>query len=106
VNIVVVDLDDHDRRVGYHAAHEGDGHGESAGATDLSGELLELYRTNEDTEIREAILNALWMRGEVRPLIGLYEETDDPELRRRIVQALSMVSDDEAIDFLIRIIEQ
>ena len=46
------------------------------------------------------------MRGEVRPLIGLYEETDDLELRRRIVQALSMVDDDEAIDFLIRIIEQ
>jgi len=89
----------------------GDGHGdedsESADAAiDMSAELLELYRANEDVEIRGAILQALWMRGEVQPLIGLYEETDDPELRRRIVQALSMVDDEEAIDFLIRLIEQ
>jgi len=84
----------------------GDGDESAADAIDLSAALLELYRANEDAQIREAILNAMWMRGETRTLIGLYEETDDPELRRRIVQALSMVEDEEAIEFLIRIIEQ
>ncbi len=81
--------------------HRGEGSG-----GDLAMALLDLYRTNDDVELREAVLNALWMRGEARPLIGLYEETDDPDLRRRIVQALSMVNDEEAVAFLIRIIEQ
>ncbi len=85
----------------------GHGDGESDGETvDMSAALLELYRANEDMEIREAILNAFWMRGDTSTLIALYEETDDQELQRRIVQALSMTDDEEAIDFLIRIIEQ
>jgi len=93
--------------LGMMGAGHGDTDGESAaGEIDLSAALLELYGANEDTAIREAILNALWMRGETRSLIGLYEQTDDPELQRRIVQALSMVEDEEAIDFLIRLIEQ
>ena len=90
---------------GQHDGH-GEGNGDAVDEIDLSAALLELYRANDDAEIREAILNALWMRGEAGTLIALYEETDDPDLQRRIVQALSMVEDEEAIDFLIRLIEQ
>jgi HEAT repeat protein len=82
----------------------GNGEDEDGGA--LGAELLELYENNDDAEIRESILNALWMRGDAGSLIGLYESTEDPELRRRIVQALSMVDSDEAVEFLIGLIER
>ena len=72
----------------------------------LGAELLELYENNEDAEIRQSILNALWMRGDAGSLIGLYEATEDPELRRRIVQALSMVDSEEAVEFLIGLLER
>jgi len=80
--------------------------GGAEGSVDIGAEMLRLYRADEDATVREAILNALWMRGEARPLIELYEGTDDDEQRRRIVQALSMLQDEAAIEFLIRILEQ
>jgi HEAT repeat protein len=79
---------------------------DDGGGADITDELLQLYRSSDDMESREAILNALWMRGQAQPLIALYEETSDPDLQRRIVQALSMVEDEAAVDFLIRLIEQ
>ncbi len=83
------------------------GNGEEDDDADaLGAELLELYESNEDVEIRSSILNALWMRRDAGALIELYEATDDPDLRRRIVQALSMVDSDEAVEFLIGLIER
>ncbi len=80
----------------------GDGNDDS----EISAALVELYGTETDVEIRAGTLQALWMRGEASALIALFEQEPDREMRRRIVQALSMMESEEAIEFLIRIIEQ
>ncbi|NKB88222.1 MAG: tetratricopeptide repeat protein [Acidobacteria bacterium] len=86
-----------------HGEHDEDGGVDDA---EVQAALLDLYRANQDQEIRGSILSAFMMRGDATALIDLYDQTEDVDNRRRIVQMLSMVDSDEAVDFLIRIIEQ
>ena len=81
-------------------------HGDDAATADVAEQLLELYGTETDTELRSQILHVFWSRGEASTLIQLFERESDPEMRKRIVQALAMSDSEETIDFLIRMIEQ
>ena len=81
-------------------------HGDDAATADVAEQLLELYGTETDTELRSQILHVFWSRGEASTLIQLFERESDPKMRKRIVQALAMSDSEEAIDFLIRMIEQ
>ncbi len=80
--------------------------GDDDQSTNVSDALVELYRGETDPELRVATLRALWMRGEAGTLIELFDQESDREMRRQIVQSLSMMDTEEAIEFLIRIIEQ
>lgn len=73
---------------------------------ELRGVLLEVYQQSDDPKIRAATIQALWMSGDAQGLIGIFEKETDPDLRREIVQRLSMMDSEEAVDFLIRLIEQ
>lgn len=81
--------------------HEGEG-----GKDEMLEGLIAIYSSESDPELRGAVLQALWMRGDAGPLVDLFNQESDPELRKQIVQGLSMMESEEAIEFLIRLIER
>jgi hypothetical protein len=72
---------------------------------ELREELRRVYDTG-DRETRSAVIEAMAMREDVPALIELFDQETDPELRTQIVRMLSMSDSDEALDFLVRILEQ
>lgn len=72
---------------------------------ELRGVMLEAYR-GDDPELRDAAVHYFWMHGDAATLIELFEQEDDLDRKRRIVEALSRMESDEAVDFLMRLIER
>lgn len=83
------------------------GSGEEPGAQDaeLLAELRGIY-AGDDREVKVAVIESLAMQEQVPVLIELFEQESDPELRTQIVRAVSMSDSQEALDFLVRILEQ
>jgi HEAT repeat protein len=54
----------------------------------------------------EAVMTAMMVAGDARGLIEIYEQSDDREVRLRAVQQLSMMDSEEAMQFMLQILEE
>jgi hypothetical protein len=75
-----------------------------AGGGNSSELLLGVYRDNSDVEVREAVLNGLFMQGNVKALISIAREETDRELKRTAVQYLSMMNSKESRDYMMELL--
>ncbi len=70
-----------------------------------SGEKLQkLYIDNNDTEVREAVIRALFLQSNATALITIIKQEKDPQLKRKALKKLTLIDSDEAIDYFSKIL--
>ncbi|HYI11897.1 MAG TPA: hypothetical protein VEK57_22770 [Thermoanaerobaculia bacterium] len=68
--------------------------------------LLEIYRTDTDEDVKEAVINGLFLQSNARALIDLSKKEKNKELRNRALQRLSLMNNDEALEYMLEILNQ
>ena len=97
------------------AAAKGEGHAElRKKAIELLGvmgeetapDILALYAGAREKSDRKAAIQALFVQGNDKALIGLARKETDPELKRAIVQQLSVMGTKDATDYMMEILNK
>jgi HEAT repeat protein len=71
-----------------------------------SGELLlSLYNTDPRPEVRNGVIEALFIQGNAKTLISLARAEKDPQNKRRIVEKLSVMGSKDATDYLMEFLK-
>jgi HEAT repeat protein len=68
--------------------------------------LNSLYKTEKSADTRKEILNALFIQGNAKALIGIARSEKDPELRKAAVEKLSIMNTKESADFMLEILNK
>ncbi len=71
-----------------------------------SGELLiSLYTNDPRPEVRNAVINALFIQGNAKTLVSLARSEKDPETKHEIIQKLSVMRSKDATDYLMEFLK-
>ncbi len=76
---------------------------DSAAASTALGEI---YTSTSDVETRKAIIRAHFLSDNVEQLIEIARTESNLELRKVAIQQLSLIDDDQALDFMMELLEQ
>src|SRR5947209_14245101 len=68
--------------------------------------LKSLYESDQNLEVRQAVIKALFLHGDARTLVALGRAEKNPELRKSIVSKLSIMNSKDAADFLLDILNE
>jgi hypothetical protein len=68
--------------------------------------LTEIYRQEESFDVKRAVLQALFVRGEVPALIEISRGERDPRLKREAVQFLAVSGSEEATAYLMELLDE
>ena len=71
-----------------------------------SATLVKIYQSNQNTDVRDAAINALFIKGDAHSLVELARKETNPELRKQIVGKLSIMGNREANDYLMEILNK
>jgi hypothetical protein len=67
--------------------------------------LLSLYASDTSADARKAVIGALSMQNNARPLVDLARAEKNPELKKEIVAKLSTMRSKEATDYLLELLK-
>ena len=70
-----------------------------------SDELLSIYRTDKNAQVREAAIESLAMQGDVEALIELARAEKDPAAKKTIIEMLAAMGSEKAVDYLMELID-
>ncbi|MFB3855605.1 MAG: HEAT repeat domain-containing protein [Vicinamibacterales bacterium] len=73
-------------------------------ATRIGRELVAIYKSDKDTDVRKAVVNALYMQRNAAALVEIARAETDPEIKKDIVQRLSTMKSKEATDYLMELL--
>ena len=62
--------------------------------------LVSIYQSDQSREVREAVLNALFMQQNGKALVDLARKEKDPQMKRAIIQKMSLVHSKEVTDYM------
>lgn len=68
--------------------------------------LLALYNAESSVAAKKAVIEALFLQGNARPLIDISKKEKNPELRKSAMHKLSLMDDDEALAYMLQILEE
>lgn len=68
--------------------------------------LLSIYQTDQNQEVRSAVINALFLQGNAKTLVDLARGEKDPELKKEIISKLSIMGSREATDYLMEYLKE
>ena len=68
--------------------------------------LLGMYPTEQNHDIKNTILEALFIQDDAHDLIELFRQERDPDMKRKIAEKLSVMDSKEARDFMIDILNK
>lgn len=68
--------------------------------------LVDLYKSDNRTEIREAVIQGLFLQGNAKALVDLARAEKDRELKKEIVQKLSIMNSKEGTDYLMEFLRE
>lgn len=71
-----------------------------------SATLVKIYQNSQSSDVREAAINALFIKGDAHSLVELARKETNPELRKRLVEKLSVMGNREANDYLMEILNK
>ena len=74
-------------------------------SADTAAALMSLYTADVATDVRKAVLRALFVQGSAQQLVDLGRKETNPELRKTIVQHLSNMRSKEATEFLMELLK-
>jgi hypothetical protein len=66
--------------------------------------LLSLYGSETNAGIKEAVINALFLQGNARALIDLSKKETNKSLKAEAMQKLSLMNNDEALEYMLQIL--
>ena len=67
--------------------------------------LLSLYNTDPRREVRNAVIESLFIQNNGHTLVNLARNEKDPEMKREIIQKLSVMRSKEATDYLMEFLK-
>ena len=67
--------------------------------------LAAMYPAEQDTEVKRAIIDALYSQKNVKPLVAVARSEKDPQMKRRILDRLVNMKSPEASDYLMEILK-
>ena len=68
--------------------------------------LLSLYANESNIDVKEAVIRGLFLQGNARALIDLSKKETNKQLRREALQKLSLMNDDEALQYMLQILNE
>jgi HEAT repeat protein len=68
--------------------------------------LLEIYRNDTDQDVKEAVIQAFFLQGNARELIALAKKETNKNLRNDALQKLSLMNNDEALQYMLEILNE
>ena len=71
-----------------------------------SATLVKIYQNSQSADVRDAAINALFIKGDAHSLVELARKETNPELRKRLVEKLSVMGNREANDYLMEILNR
>lgn len=72
-----------------------------------SGQLLvSIYESNASSEVKDSVINALFIQGNAKALVDLARKEKDRELKKDIVSKLSLMNAKVASDYLIEFLKE
>lgn len=74
--------------------------------SDAGPVLVALYGRETSRELKDVVLQALFVQGNAKALVELARSEKDPQLRKQIVGHLSHMDEKEAVDFLLEILNK
>lgn len=75
------------------------------GGNGRSDVLVSIYRSDQDSTVRDAILNALFIQQNGHALVDLARGERDPEMKRRIIGKLALIHSKESTDYMLEILK-
>jgi HEAT repeat protein len=72
------------------------------GATET---LTAIYGSDASAEVRKAVIDALFLQNDAKPLIDLARSEKNPDLKKEIVSKLSLMKSKEATDYLMELLK-
>jgi hypothetical protein len=67
--------------------------------------LVGIYQSDQDPEIRHAILNALFLEQNGKGLVDLARAEKDPKWKQEIVQKMSLVHSKEVTEYMMEVLK-
>jgi HEAT repeat protein len=67
--------------------------------------LVAVYRSDQNREVREAVLKSLFLQQNAKALVGLARAEKDPEMKTEIIRSLSLVHSKETTDYMMEILK-
>ena len=71
-----------------------------------SAALTKIYQNDQNHDVRYAVINALFIKGDAHSLVELARKETNPELKRELVQKMSVMGNREATDYLMEILNK
>jgi HEAT repeat protein len=67
--------------------------------------LVSIYQSDQNHDVRDAVLNALFLQQNGKSLVDLARNERDPEMKQEIVKKLSLVHSKEATDYMMELLK-
>lgn len=71
----------------------------------LADQLVSIYKTDRNTQVRKAVLNALFMRQDGKTLVALARQEKDSEMKKEIVSKMSLIQSKDVTDYLMELLK-
>lgn len=68
--------------------------------------LLQIYAEESSVDVKEGVINSLFLQGNVRALIDLSKKETNKELRKEALQKLSLMNNSEALEYMLQILNE
>jgi len=77
----------------------------TGGSASASDALVSIYKSDTSSDIRRAIVNALFNQRNAKALVEIARGEKDASMKRDIVQKLSVMKEPEAIDYMLELLK-
>ena len=67
--------------------------------------LVSIYQSSQNRDVREAVLNALFLQHNGKALVDLARGEKDPEMKNEVVKKMSWVHSKEVTDYMMEILK-
>ena len=67
--------------------------------------LVSIYQSDPNREVRETVLNSLFLQQNGKALVALARSEKDPEMKRKIVEKMALVHSKETTDYMMEVLK-
>ncbi len=75
------------------------------GSNGQADTLVSIYQSDTNREVRDSVLNALFLQGNGKALVNLARNAKDPETKAEIVRKMSLVHSKEVTDYMMELLK-